>query len=287
MRSLLLKIRYYSSVLFYRLLKGYFSFMYNNFISHFNKKEWKIFAEKFKMPGALLYVMVNAPRWNTHAIISTVGPLRVDKSITISGLKKVSHETKSWSLVIYNQSNNETVSFISGDTCIDDVSEIQLKKGDYTIGMRLYECKYPLILPVIETNNKADIIHERVLKVEPNLYPISVWKKNSFIYRFLHSYIFILLKGLIKRDNEFITKEFLPVGNPQTDFKYGVILKGKTFFYDFSLIDFNKNLVFYTLYNSSSFPVESGKITSDLFFIERVDYFRAYLIRIVKINHCH
>lgn len=105
-----------------------------------NAKEWRIIGEKSLQKFLSLPVlMTKAPRWNTHAIIGTLGPLSVEKELTIN-LETIRQSTEAWVGCIYDFPGYRTV--LNFTQLTDDPNQTELKiflpKGKYTVGLRYY-----------------------------------------------------------------------------------------------------------------------------------------------------
>lgn len=274
---------FYFSFTLNKILKAYFNFIYHNVIGKLSKTaEWKLFSEKFSVPGSLMYVMLNAPRWNTHAIIVTAGVLNVKRTLTFTGLIHLNVYCQSWTLVIYTQPDNKTFRSISEQDITTDALTAELPEGKYSIGLRLYNTRFPVCLPSITIDNKEEVL-PRQLDVKPALYPDKIVNKKGVLYYIIHQYVYLLMCNKIHRDNAYIKKEYLPVGNPETIFKYGVILKNKSIQIHLEQDVLNNFLVYLTVYNLCSFPVLSEQILTEKYSSSVFPHTGTYLIRMVAL----
>ena len=279
--SYLDNIRFTGSLVLHRVLRGYFNFMYHNIISRLSNDSWKLLVEKFKVPGSLIYVMLNAPRWNTHALVATLGPFKVEEVIRFSNLSDVTKNCQSWTVVVYEQPSNRTVAFFSSFEIQSDEHTLNLPSGKYAIGMRCYEGEYPLSLPVVMIDKSQKQIR-RIISSKPEYYPSRIFGKKSKFFETLQLYSHLALSGRVKKNEEFVKNEYLPVGNPETEFTFGTIMHNETKCLDFSDIDFDKYLLYVTRYNSSSFPIESKRLTGKKIELKAQQELQSYLIRKVR-----
>ena len=62
--------------------------------------QWRVLsAELLNRPLALPLIMTSAPRWNTHAIVATVGSLRVHRSLAVH-TSVADSSAACWSMVV-------------------------------------------------------------------------------------------------------------------------------------------------------------------------------------------
>jgi len=285
----LLKRIYYKFVFFISLainkaLRSYFNFVYHAVIGEISKKvDWKLFSEKFSIPGSLMYVMLNAPRWNTHAIIVTAGILDVKQKLTFVGLNSLNANCQSWTIVIYTQPDNNTFKSISNQDITTNELTIIIPQGKYSIGMRLYNTIVPISFPLIlvDAQEKVAVRH---LDIIPLLYPKDIFNKKGILYYIIHQYIYLVMSNKVNRNNEYLRKEYLPVGNPETIFKYGIIPKRQSLNINVAQGILSNSLVYLTVYNLCSFPILSEQIFTENFSSEKFNNDSTYLIRIVPFN---
>ena len=278
------ELQFNLSYILNKLLKIYFNFVYS-IISKFGKNEWRLFIEKFKVPGSLTYVMLNAPRWNTHAIIATIKPFKVLDRIEFTGLSSL-NSCKSWTVVIYKQPSNKTVAYFSNLSISNGKYSYlcTLPIGIYTIGMRIYEASFPIQLPNVVVDHNKTVIRKRKLVNMPSFYPKKIFNRKSLFYSSIHAYIHLAMLKEIDKGQLFVQNEYLPVGNPETLFKYGIIEKGCILQIQVNEEILNNCLVYITRYNYSSFPIYSRKIISKDLSIDDLPYGSTYLLRIIRLN---
>lgn len=268
-----------------KILKAYFNFVYHHIVSKSSKAaEWKLFSEKFSVPGSLMYVMLNAPRWNTHAIIATAGILKVKDILTFTGLIRLNEHCQSWTLVIYTQPDNKTFRSISEQDIVGDELIEELPAGNYSIGLRLYNAHIPISLPAISVDNKERVL-TRQLDTKPLLYPDKIFNKRGTLYYIIHQYVYLLMCNKIPETDAYVRKEYLPVGNPETLFKYGVIPKRKSIQIHLEQDMLKNCLVYLTVYNLCSFPVLSEQLLTEKYSSQVFPHAGTYLIRIVSLTN--
>jgi hypothetical protein len=87
----------------------------------------------------------------------------------------------------------------------------------------------------------------------------SIQNRSGLYYRLLHYYIFFYLKHRAK-NAEWLRSQFLPVGNPDTEWHYGHLAAGEQLGVRFDLIHDRVYNTYVTFYNWASFPVTWHKI---------------------------
>ncbi len=105
------------SFLFYKLMKFVIGNL-NTIYLYFNQGkalQWRVLsAETLKTPLFLPVLMTKGPRWNTHAIIGTVGPFSVNSSMGLD-IECANMSAKSWIAVVYSFPYYQTVASISSE----------------------------------------------------------------------------------------------------------------------------------------------------------------------------
>ncbi|MBV5259984.1 hypothetical protein FLX56_16335 [Synechococcus moorigangaii CMS01] len=230
-----------------------------------NAKEWRIIGtESLQKFLSLPVLMTKAPRWNTHAIIGTLGPLAVEKELTID-LAMIRDSTESWVGCIYDFPRYRTI--LNFTPLTDDPSQtalkIQLPKGKYTVGLRYYHPKEKPQFPTVKTDQDLTI-NPLVISPQNNDFYQTLAQKTNLYFRLLHYYIFALFKFRQFLPENFVKREFLPVGATDTQFFYGVLdpnesLEIKIAASRQDLFDF-----YLTFYNRASFPLRWQKITQNI-----------------------
>lgn len=280
-----MKIYFYSSFIFNRLLKGYFRFLFQTLLYKKDSKSWKLLIERLRHPAGIPYAMFNAPRWNTHALIASCGPVVIDSSVYID-TASLSRQCTSWTFIAYKLPNNETSGVLTSIHVDKPQNVICLASGRYSLVMRCYQPVYPLILPAIEIDSKRVSIEQRVIKEPVDLYPPEILHRKSLFFSFAHHYLHAAFKSHFAVNMDFIEREYLPVGNPETTYKFGAYNKGQflTIFLDTQEKEF---LAYITCYNTSSFPVFSDRIdvkANGVYSTPVFDREGTYLLRLIPLH---
>jgi hypothetical protein len=103
--------------------------------------------------------------------------------------------------------------------------------------------------------------------------------RTGLYYLCLHYYVSVLLRYEKRLSNRFVRGEYLPVGNPETEFFYGALRKGERL--DLSSVRplLADHRVYATIYNRASFPVWWGKIDESMQQLDAAEAGAYYLIR--------
>ncbi len=244
--------------LYYRIL-----FLKNKNMFSMGSFNWKTLNELLEeKPFLINYLALTAPRWNPHALIASVGPLFVRECLEIE--ERFFEEGEGfWYLVIYSAPGGKTIDCLPSGKGKSHSGKIQLKPGNYTITLRIYEGDRHH-LPGIEVDGGERVIEGREVEVK-NQVPMEsiVFNRNSFFFRFVHGYMYTMLKFDCLFSDSLVRRECLPVGNPETYFVYGVFSAGQSLRLSMNKCLFDSALIFITCYNKSSFPVYCENIVSD------------------------
>jgi hypothetical protein len=87
----------------------------------------------------------------------------------------------------------------------------------------------------------------------------SIRNRSGFYYRLLHYYIFFYLKHRTKHAN-WLRSQFLPMGNPDTEWHYGHLTAGEQLDIRFDSMHKSAFNTYVAFYNWASFPVDWTEI---------------------------
>lgn len=251
---------------FYKVNKFVIGHLYTLYLSRNKKntKEWRIISEDLlKKPLSLSVLMTKAPRWNTNAIIGTLGPILVEKELTIN-LDTIRVSTESWVGCVYDFPGYKTVTNFTplNDDPSQSTLKINLPKGKYTVGLRYYHAKENIRFPIVNTDAGLEI-PELPVSPQINDFYKTLSQKTNFYFRCLHYYLFTIFKLRDLLPANFVKYEFLPVGATDTQFFFGCLdptekLEIKIPEEWRSPFDF-----YLTFYNRASFPLSWQKLSGD------------------------
>lgn len=240
---------------------------------------WKVLSEKVVNNPLLLAVyMTRAPRWNTHAVVATLGPFDVKEklSIRIADAKK---SADSWSIVAYEVPRKTVSRITSTDSACDtDLHEMSLKSGEYMIGLRYYNVRENACLPAVLIDGEINV-EPAAIRINENEFYETLKTKSNFIFTLIHYYMFVFLKYRRCLPKALVEKEYLPVGDPFNGFVYGHIEKGQSIKLTLSKRLLDRYDVYYTLYSTASLPREWLVIESEKNQLGAVKHDGSYLVR--------
>lgn len=252
-------------------------------LSHRRSQEesgrWRLNATKRDLQGLrLALMMTSGPRANSHAVIGVIDLLDVKSSISID-VAAAGRAARSWSAVIYRIPQAITVAAVgSTDAPFDEPwKTFSLEPGRYTVAMRCYHPSEPVELPAVRVDGQERVPPCAIPGSERSFEPVR--DKRSLFYLFLHYYVFHVLDYRDWLPSSFVEREFLPVGNPQTKFRFGAARKGQSISLRLSPELLATYDVFFTLYNRCSFPVTWCAITGERHTVDPCARDGFYLVR--------
>ncbi|NET35006.1 MAG: hypothetical protein F6K19_23760 [Cyanothece sp. SIO1E1] len=225
--------------------------------------EWQLVSAAFlAKPIKLLWAMSRA-RWNLHAMIVLVGPIRVKEEVSVN-IKSAEQSARSWTVVVYAPPSFKTITSISSLDPRPDLQweSIKLPPGQYLLGLRYYHWNQTVEFPAV----KADGIQVVTAKVIPAPTDINGFYRNlvqrkNFMHVCLNYYVFNLLRFKQWFPESFVKDVFLPVPNPETKFYYGAIENGKSLKFDLAPALLAAHDIYFSLYTRECFPADWYPIT--------------------------
>jgi hypothetical protein len=230
-------------------------------------------------PAVLPLIMTTAPRWNTHAILATLSPVPVKEFIEIDAAS-ANRSAGYWTIVVCTYAGRETVTSVGSlsDAGPEGRVRIDLKPGAYWLGLRYYEWRTEVELPAVSADG-VRVARSQPIPAAANDFYQNLQTRSNWFYLALHYYVFVLLRHRSLFPEKFVKREFLPMGNPETEFFWGALRKGEELrgrIAPQALANWNLLL---TVYNRASFPIQSERLlASDLRFTAPVDC--TYLLRV-------
>lgn len=246
------------SFIFAKINKFLIGNLYTIYLSLNTKKskQWRVIDNELVSSNLNLGVlMTKAPRWNTHAIIGTLGPFSVDNSLTID-LKSASNSCQSWIAIFYDFPNYKTITTIESNqvNSEEDWHLLKLEKGKYTIGLRYYNYYQKLALPSIKVDGEIFTTATEIPNDSNKFYDNLIERKNLYFLA-IHYYIHTILKYRKKLPESFIQNEFLPVGATDTKFYYDCLDSNELLTIEIDELTLKNYNIYVTLYDRCSLPV--------------------------------
>lgn len=252
------------SFVFYRANRLLISRLYRRFQSRLGSRatRWRLLNRStLEMPISMPVLMTTGPRWNTHALIGTLGPLAVAESLSIR-TSTCLQSAASWTAVVYRFPDFLTVTQLSSLTASasQDWSRLELPSGRYILGVRYYGLALQPRMPEVQVDGLLTTESAETPATTNEVYADLERRTNPY-YRVLHFYIFTLLRLREFFAPHVVRSEFLPVGDPDTEFRYGLVLARHHLVVQMSASALAGRRIFFTAYNRASLPVLSEEIT--------------------------
>lgn len=278
----------FSSFIFYKVMKLIIGTLYTAYLysNQDKSQQWRILSqETIDSTLSLPVLMTKGPRWNTHAIIGTLGPFSVKETLEIDILSAC-QSAQSWIAVIYSFPTYETITSLTSKELVNQPlsqkekwRSLTLNSGKYSIGIRYYNRKENIYLPQIKIDGENYVSPQPVSPKINNFYHHLINRQN-FFYLALHYYIFTILKYRHKLPEKFVHSEFLPVGAPDTQFIYNYLLQDAVLEITIKAEILQEYHIYLTVYDRCSLPVEFTEIETENYITKPLVNNGYYLIRI-------
>jgi hypothetical protein len=271
------------SFLFYKVMKLTIGNLFTLYLRLDRSKasQWRILSQQvIDSPLSLPVLMTKGPRWNTHAVIGTLGPFAVQESIEID-LESARNSARSWIAVVYNFPGYQTITSLASHQTKPDAQwhAIKLPSGKYSLGVRYYQRNDTLNFPAIRLDNNNFVAPTSIDSNVNDFYHKLIERENWF-YSSLHYYVYVMLKLRKRLGESFVRGEFLPVGAPATSFVYNYLDRGQALQLDLA-DDLIANCdIYFTLYDRASFPVTWCQIDRSSYYFPKLEFCGFYLLRI-------
>ncbi|VAW96718.1 hypothetical protein MNBD_GAMMA23-1304 [hydrothermal vent metagenome] len=215
---------------------------------------WRVIsAEMVNKPMVLPVFMTKAPRWNPHAVIGTLGPVKIDTDVSINTID-ANGSANNWSASI-QRLNGFTAERLSANTSDSQMDwwGVKLLPEYYSIAMRYYAVTSNPVFPSVKLDND-EVIAAVSFSADVNQFYSELYQRSNGFYRLLNFYIYTLLRFRSWLPRAFVNKQFLPAADAGIRFSYGTIKSGETL-----LIQTEADLaqsydVYLTIYDRASFP---------------------------------
>lgn len=253
------------SFLFNKVMKLVIGILFTVYLAINKKKasQWRVLSQKMiNAPLILPVLMTKGPRWNTHAVIGTLGPFRVAEAIAID-LDTANKSSRSWIAVVYSFPGYRTVASVESERIDSDSSwhTIKLPAGKYSLGVRYYNRTEIINYPAIKVEDRLFVEAYNVSQDINSYYDNLIEAKNWF-YSSLHYYIFTILKLRQYLPDSFVRREYLPVGAPATYFAYNYLDRHQSLQVEIEPEIVEQFDIYFTLYDRSSLPLTWCIITA-------------------------
>ena len=272
-----------ASLLFYRLMRSLMRplIVLNARRNEPRTRQWSVLSgEALNNKLALPAIMSTGPRWNTHAIIAAAGPFNIRRSIAFD-TEAILGSAEAWTIVIYTFPDQRTAGHIGSQDApfAGRWVERKLPEGRYALALRYYRWTAEPRLPELQVDG-APLAPELLIPADINAFYAELGNRRGTYYRWLHYYVFTMLRFRHRLPQRFVERELLPIGNPETHFRYGILYRGETLRVDAApdlLADYD---VYVTVYTRDSFPSFWGQIKRSTYTTPPVPEDSFYLLRI-------
>ena len=248
-----------------------------------NKKkasQWRVLSQKMiNAPLILPVLMTKGPRWNTHAVIGTLGPFKVTEAIALN-VATANKSSGSWIAVVYSFPGYKTITSIESEQ-IDSTTwhTVKLPPGRYSLGVRYYHRADNISYPAIKVDDNL-FVESFAVPQNINSYYDNLIEAKNWFYSSLHYYIFTILKLSNYLPESFVRKEYLPVGAPATYFAYNYLDSQQTLQIKIEPKIIEQFDIYFTLYDRSSLPLSWCIITEPKYVLPGQNTPGYFLLRI-------
>jgi hypothetical protein len=256
------------SFVFYKVMKFIIGNVFTLYLI-LNKKQasqWRVLSQKtINAPLVLPVLMTKGPRWNTHAVIGTLGPFAVKESIEIN-IETANNSARSWIAVVYSFPAYKTITNLESEQINQDNrsqeknnhpnywQKIKLSPGKYSLGVRFYNPLDTITYPAVKVDGQL-YVESASVPNNINDYYYDLIKAKNWFYSSLHYYIFTILKLRRYLPESFVRREYLPVGAPATHFAYNYLESKQALQINLNSEIIEQFDVYFTLYDRSSLPL--------------------------------
>lgn len=268
---------------FFKLNKLGIGWLYQQYLNRNLNREitWRILSgQTLNIPIGLPVLMTKGPRWNTHGYIGTLGPFAVESSLAVE-TAIAQKSASSWTVVIYRYPNYQTwtqLSWLKAEHR-QDWTKISLPTGRYSLGIRYYGLQADPTLPTINIDGHRIIAGEAVSPSANDFYQTLGQRTNAY-YLALHYYIFTVLRLRRFLAADFVRCEYLPVGDPDTLFRYDYFLRGESLNIQVNPERLRDHWIYLSVYNRASLPILSAEIVTTTYGSPPLSGDGYYLLRI-------
>lgn len=270
------------SFVFNKVMKFIIGNLFTVYLAINKKKasQWRVLSKKMiDAPLVLPVLMTKGPRWNTHAVIGTLGPFAVRETIAID-VKTANLSSRSWIAVVYSFPGYKTITSIESEKISSqDWHTVKLKPGRYSLGVRYYNRSSAVVYPGIKLDDRPFVEPEAIAS-DVNSYYYDLINYKNWFYSSLHYYVFTILKLRNYLPESFVRREYLPVGAPATYFAYNYLDPQQSLKIEIEPKIIEQFDIYFTLYDRSSFPLTWCIITDREYLLSPQSKKGYFLLRI-------
>lgn len=222
---------------------------------------WRTISQDLEKLGGRHIIGIIAPRWNCHALLASMSPIRINKSLTLE-LASFGSQADSWSLVLYDESF-QMRHWIGSSTMSENTVVWQLPPATYSLSLRYYTDGDDIEVPAVVIDGSVRVVGGKFAGEAPRYkrHLETVRNRSGPASRLLQYYVFYNLSRKEKCAAS-LRHQFLPVGNPDTEWHYGHLVVGEKLEIRSNDAHQQAYNTYVCFYNWASFPVEWHTIKS-------------------------
>jgi hypothetical protein len=249
---------------------------------------WRVLSRELLAERGLLEQLLIGPRWNTAALIAAAGPFEVAGRLELDR-EALDRAAELWSMMVYALPSLPAGTLVKLARHVNSSSAppgqalltLELAPGRYWISLRLYCWSGAVTLPRVWVDG-TPVSTPPVVPAAVNDFYADLHRRTSpfLIALQWHSYILVKWHRILPR--RLVERVLLPVGDPDTEFRYGVLRSGEGLEIEMAARTLASHLVFYTAYNRASLPVAWLRVAAARQAAPRATAPCIYLLRILS-----
>ena len=240
--------------------------------------EWE--QSRVSERAVLNYIALFGPRWNPHALLATTRGFRVVRRISLD-LDRAIASARSFSVVVYDHRSTGTIAAFTPFSPRDEQGRayVDLPPGEYRLGARYYTWTDEPRLPAVWRDGEP-LIAERPCSPDGPAYMHGLVARESWFHRWTQRHMLYMLRhpGLFSAER--IAAEYLPVGNPETTFRYGLREAGEALRVVVAPSLLERALAMLVCYDEASFPIEWQDLAAGETLLAPRDHAGHWLVRV-------
>ena len=280
-----------ASWLFYRLVRlvlGMGLVMRSRRAEKTSLLAWRVLSRDLLARRGYLEPIVIAPRWNTAALAASGGPFEVAGRLELDR-EALDRTAEHWSIMLYAVPSPFAGPLVTLARHVNRLSAppggerltFELAPRRYWISLRLYCWSGPVTLPRIWVDG-VPATEPLVAAADANDFYRDLHRRTSPFLMALQWHCFVLVKWCRLLPRRMVERILLPVGDPETDFRYGVLATGESLEIEVAAEALATHLVFYTAYNRASLPVAWLRVAAPRLAAPRAAEPCFYLLRVIR-----
>jgi hypothetical protein len=216
---------------------------------------WSTMSDDLEKHGAFYIISVIAPRWNCHALLARLSPIWIDRSFTLE-LADFGLQADSWSMVLYDASL-KTQQWVGSATISQKTVTWYLPPAAYTLSLRYYTDRDDIEVPTVVIDGSVRVVGGKIAGEAPRYkrHLETIRNRSGPVFRLLHYHVFYNVSRK-EKCAAFLRRQFLPVGNPDTEWNYGHLAVGERLRVHSNRAHQKAFNTYVCFYNWASFPVE-------------------------------